>query len=343
MKMYNASFKSKQTAISYSCHLKKYSDNLPELLSLSQKEAEDKLIDFIISNKESKSWAALHNYLAAVARFYLINDIPLNLRRVNRFMPEQIKLKKDRAYEQEEILKIIELANERTRALILLLASTGVRIGALPDLTCRHLVDKGDIYKITVYENTNNEYFTFCTPECKKALDTYFEIRKRHGEIITAKSPVIREHYDKESEFAARHPRHTTRAALTVLLKDILELAGLRTRIKKTGMATSLYKKDVMLAHGFRKFFNTQLVSVRINPLIKELLMGHIHVGLEDAYYRPLEDDIQAEYEKAIDALTIDPSQRLKRELVHEKQKNTETSKILARLAKLEGEIGIKI
>jgi len=139
---------------------------------MTHREAEDKLIDFIITNKENKSWAALHNYVAAVAKFYLINDINLNLKRVNRFMPEQIKLRKDRGYKHDEILKLLELANERTRALVLLLASSGMRIGAIPLLRVGHLEDKGDVYKITVYENTNSEYFTYCTPECKRALDT---------------------------------------------------------------------------------------------------------------------------------------------------------------------------
>lgn len=87
-------------------------------------------------------------------------------------MPEQIKLRKDRGYKHDEILKLLELANERTRALVLLLASSGMRIGAIPLLRVGHLEDKGDVYKITVYENTNSEYFTYCTPECKRALDT---------------------------------------------------------------------------------------------------------------------------------------------------------------------------
>ena len=304
MKMYMASFKSKETARAYNTHLNKYSSNdLSQLLGVTQREAEDKLINFIITNKESKSWAALHNYVAAVAKFYLINDVPLNLTRVKRFMPEQIKLRKDRGYRDDEILKLLELANERTRALVLLLASSGMRIGAIPLLRVGHLEDRGDIYKITVYENTNNEYFTFCTPECKRALDTYFEIRKRHGEIINDKhSPVIREQYDKRSDFAARHPKPTTKSAITHLLVEILECTGLRATPQE---------HEVKLAHGFRKFFNTQLVSTRINPLIKELLMGHLHIGLESSYYRPQSEDIQMEYEKAIDALTIDPANRL--------------------------------
>ncbi|MGA7976451.1 MAG: hypothetical protein WB975_04385 [Nitrososphaeraceae archaeon] len=70
-----------------------------------------------------------------------------------------------------------------------------------------------------------------------------------------------------------------------------------------------------MLAHGFRKFFNTQLVTARINPHIKELLMGHLHVGLESSYYRPQEEDIQAEFEKAVDLLTVDPASRLRKKV----------------------------
>jgi integrase len=333
MEMYNASFKSKETARAYNTHLNKYAspNNLSQLLGMTQREAEDKLIHFIITNKETKSWAALHNYVAAVAKFYLINDVPLNLNRVKRFMPEHTKLRKDRGYRDDEILKVLELANERTRALVLLLASSGMRIGAIPLLRVGHLEDKGDIYKITVYENTNSEYFTFCTPECKRAIQSYFEIRKRHGEIINDKSPVIREQYDKRSEFSARHPKPTTKAATTHLLGEVLECAGLRATPQE---------HEVKLAHGFRKFFNTQLVSTRINPLVKELLMGHLHVGLEDSYYRPQEEDIQIEYEKGIDALTIDPANRLRKKVEKLEVEKTQIEALALELEKVKKAIG---
>ncbi len=241
-------------------------------------------------------------------------------------MPEQVKLKKDRGYRDYEILKLLELANERTRALVLLLASTGMRIGAIPLLRVEHLEAKGDIYKITVYENTRSEYFTFCTPECKRALDTYFEVRKRHGEIMNDKSPIIREQYDKRSDFSARHPRPTTKGAITHLLFEILECTGLRATPQE---------HEVKLAHGFRKFFNTQLVSTRINPLVKELLMGHLHVGLESSYYRPEEEDIQVEYEKAIDALTIDPVNRLRKKVEKLEVEKTQFEQLASQIEEL--------
>jgi len=103
--LYMASFKSKITAQHYLIHLNKYAKrDLSSLLRLTQRQAEDHLISFIIEHKNKDlAWGALHNYTAAVARFYLINDVTLNMQRVNRFMPEQTTIKKDRAYTSEEI------------------------------------------------------------------------------------------------------------------------------------------------------------------------------------------------------------------------------------------------
>ena len=341
--MFAASFKSKETARAYDYHLKRYCNDLEtvqdpsSLLTMTQKDAEDSLIQFIITKKDAgMSSSALNNYVAAVAKFYLINDKPINISRVNRFMPEPLKVKKDRRYEPEEILKVLELANERTRALILLLSSTGVRLGSINDLTMDELEDKGDIYKVTIYRNTRQEYITYCTPEAKKALETYFDIRRRDGEVITKKSPVIREQYNRQSPLSIQYPRHTTKAALSRILEDIIERAGLRSIQHRGGVGGSATcRKDIMLAHGFRKFFNTQLVAARVNPLIKELLMGHLHVGLESSYYRPQEEDIQMEYERAIDLLTVDPANRLRKKVERLEVEKTQFEQLAAEIREI--------
>ena len=54
------------------------------------------------------------------------------------------------------------------------------------------LEDKGDIYKVTVYRNTRQECLSYTTPKEKKALETYFDVRRRDGEVINEKSPVMR-------------------------------------------------------------------------------------------------------------------------------------------------------
>jgi hypothetical protein len=77
---------------------------------------------------------------------------------------------------------------------------------------------------------------------------------------------------------------------------------------EKAGLRT----KEVALAHGFRKFFTTQLINARINPEIREMLLGH-NIGLASCNYRPTQEEMHCEYKKAIDNLTIDPANRLQR------------------------------
>ena len=158
---------------------------------------------------------------------------------------------------------MLELASERTRALILLLASTGVRLGSISGLTMGDLEDKGDIYKVTVYRNSREEYITYTTPEARKALETYFDVRRRDGEVINDKTPIIRERSNRAKSIMQFNIPDIQPGQHTRILEDIIERAGLRTIQHKGegpgvgGSAT--FRKDIMLAHGFRKFFNTQL------------------------------------------------------------------------------------
>jgi integrase len=84
-----------------------------------------------------------------------MNDVVLDTNKIHQYLPEFRKSKKDRAYRYEEIHRLLDVADERMRAIIFLLASTGMRIGAIPGLRLRDLekVESDyDIYKITVYE-----------------------------------------------------------------------------------------------------------------------------------------------------------------------------------------------
>jgi len=67
--------------------------------------------------------------------------------------------------------------------IILLLASTGCRVGSLPGLTLGNLlkISNYGLYRITFYEGTNNEYYTFTTREAAKGIDTYLQYRQRCG------------------------------------------------------------------------------------------------------------------------------------------------------------------
>ena len=71
-------------------------------------------------------------------------------------------------------------------------------VGAIPNLRLRNLenISELGIYKITVYENTNYEYFTYCTFECAKAVNEYLKMREQYGEKLSPNSFLIREQLD---------------------------------------------------------------------------------------------------------------------------------------------------
>jgi integrase len=327
IKLFEECIKSKVTKKLYIFYLRKYMDHIGSkfnslLEDEDPKKIEQSIIDYIILLKKTKSYAAVHNYVSPVIAFYKINDIILNVDKIARFMPEQRKSKKDREYKHEEISKVLEFADERMRTIILLLASTGMRIGAIPSLRLSNLekfeieIENSKIYKITVYENDKEEYFTFCTSECAKAIDEYLEMRSRYGEKINGDTPLIREQFDIRDPFAISRPVKILSKTLTTKLTELAIRSGLRkkqilTLEENEKHLGSSFRKDVMIAHGFRKFFTTQLVNSKVNPEIREMLLGHT-IGLTSCYYKPSLDDFIIEFQKAVNNLTINEEYKLR-------------------------------
>ena len=96
--------------------------------------------------------------------------------------------------------------------------------------------------------------------------------------------------------------------------------------------------KDVQRLHGFRKFFTKQLVDSKVGPEIREMLLGH-NIGLAGTYYKPTEEDIQSEYEKAIDALTIDPANRLRKKVERLEVEASQLQRLQAAVQRLEAKM----
>jgi hypothetical protein len=65
------------------------------------------------------------------------------------------------------------------------------------------------------------------------------------------------------------------------------------------------------------------------------MLLGH-KIGLASAYYKPTEEDMQEEYEKAMDNLTIDPANRLQRKVETLEIEKTRLDRIEAKMKKME-------
>jgi integrase len=286
--------------------------NVSDLVDLLKIDAQRYIIKHMTSLREDGLASnSISVRLNSIFHFYAMNDVVLNKKKINMFKGEFSRKVIDRAYTHQEISKILQVSDLRMKVIIMLMASTGMRIGAIPSLKMRNLEKINDIYKVTAYEGARESYITFTTPECTSFIDSYLEFRQSNGEKINKDSFLIRDQFDiTDIEQIRNKSKGITLNTLRSIINTILIKAGVRT-IDHTSRHN---RKEVARAHGFRKFFTTQLVNSKINPEIREMLLGH-KIGLTSAYYRPTEEEMLHEYMKAVNNLTINEENRLKRKV----------------------------
>lgn len=314
------SLKSPSTKTMYLHHFKKFLKhynitNIETLQNLPVKELEKLLINYIEKLKiENKSHSYLNQVFCSIKHFCVMNDIRINKEKIGKFLGESRRKNTDRGYTHEEIKKILDVADLRMKSIILLMASTGIRIGAITDLKLKHLqeIDKERIFKITVYEKSKEEYYTFCSHECYSVIKSYLDYRKNNGEILDKESFLIREQFDiNDFEQIRKKSRGISICALKTNIHLLLRKAGV-TQINHNYQYGN--RNDTPMTHGFRKFWMTQAVKSKMPAEIREMLLGH-KIGLASAYYRPTEHDMLDGYFVAVDNLTIEESNRLRRKV----------------------------
>ena len=99
-------------------------------------------------------------------------------------------------------------------------------------------------------------------------------------------------------------------------MNDLLVRSGLR-KVRTEG---KVRRSHIMANHGFRKFFETNAFKAGMDHMYLRRLMGQ-KSGLEDAYLKLSEEELlegdnkHAGYVDVIDHLTIDESNKLRREV----------------------------
>jgi len=223
-----------------------------------------------------------------------------------RFLPADEGARGDRGYTDEEIHEILGFCDQRERAMVLLMASTGMRIGAITTLQLADLskIEGYNLYRITVYASSRKDrYYTFCSPECAQALDSYLDYRSRFGETLEPTSPLIREQFDVRDFFQSKRAKPMSNDGTLRIIKQLLKRSGMRS-------------KNVKQTHGFRKFAITQMIKAQMDYESREYLVGHRHSsGLGVNYDRTTEEDRLQEYLKAVNHLTINEENRLRKQV----------------------------
>ena len=158
------SLKSECTKKSYTFCIEKflgfYQKDLDQFLRLSQNEMTGLIIKYMVESKVSNQYKNLMS--ATLKHACEINDVVLNWKKIKKFINSDKTGNetngRDRAYTHEEIQKILAFCDQRIKTSFLLLASTGIRIGALQILKVGDLEKMENLYKLTVYTGDNEEY-----------------------------------------------------------------------------------------------------------------------------------------------------------------------------------------
>ena len=295
--------------------------------------------------------ATLSSFWKPVKLFCDQNDILLNWKKIRRKIPSGRQYANDRPPTREEILKILEYPDRRTKPFVLVLVSSGIRVGAFEYLRWKDIEpidNKGEVVaaRLKAYAGENDEYGTFCSGEAYRALKEWMELRAAHGEKISGDSWVARDLWAATSRVKgiasrglATYPQKLSRIGVTRLVQRAIWSAGLRT-----GLEAGKKRYEFSALHSFRKFAKTAFER-HMKSLSAEMLLGH-DIGLHANYDRLPESDLLADYLRAVSELTFlealpqAPSEEvetLKQEMqLREKQNTALLKKLLERLDKLE-------
>ncbi len=289
--------------------------NFDSLLQAPEKSIQTLLEDYAMHLKRKVSPNSVPIYFAPIELFFVMNDKMCNFKKIRKLFPAKVKKGNARGYTREEIQKILENTTSlRNRALVLLFASSGLRLGAIPDIKIRHIskIDKSS-YAILIYEDAKEEDFVFTTPEATKAIDEYLDQRKKDGEYLDQESPLIRTAYQLGITKANPCNLDTLAHIMARAIKCI-------NRVKKGN------RYDVPKDHGFRKYYATTIKNTSgITATMTEKLINHVGVvQMDGAYFTPSKELMFDAYKLAIPELTVNPNERLKNETKAKSQKISE-------------------
>ena len=274
----------------------------------------------------------LPNHTKPIKVLLDVNRVPIHWKSLNKLMPRRESKSKDRAYTREEIQKMLEVTNDITdKVIILLFSSGGFRLEAWDYFTWKDVIffKDGDSYKgasLLIYRGDPESYFTFITPEACRALELYRENWKADiGRYPKPDDPLIK---------SVRYPviRRLNQKGVRKRIDKVVSDIGLRPPLPPDEK-----RHEVQLDHGFRKYFNTMMRRAKVDYLDKEDMMGH-KIGLEKHYERYQEDDFERfpEYQKAIPFLTISDDERIRLENQKLKREKSEIQTLKEKIERIE-------
>ena len=306
-------YNNNQTKMVYKWGLKSFFNIIyPENISLESKVEKyfkeerniESDIDTFLTKINGKPPLSIRSMLNTIKNFLIENDVELPQKfwkRVNRRIKGSRALTLDEVPNNKKLRQIFTHMNAKGKALFLILASSGMRIGEALQITTDDLDLDFEPTKITIrgeYTKTGNSRFTFISSEAKEALIEWLKIREQS--LLVAKNrSTPKKHYknkyqEKDLNTKKLFPFHPFTARY--IWKNALEKAGLLKRDKTTD-------RILIHPHVLRKYFRSRMATI-IPVDIVEALIGH-EGYLTSVYRRYTQKDLAEKYLEAEHTILI--------------------------------------
>jgi len=298
------------TAVTYRSNIAGLLKNPDEFLVLARQDpvaAEKEMVLVLAEHRGKVANSTLRTKVACVKSFLDYERVNLNWRWIKKTTPPARMIASDRAPTIDEIRRLLDVCDLRLKAIVLIMVSCGLRVGAFWYLDIRDYsrLDNG-CGRLLVYRGEAEQYFTFISSETVAALEAYLGERQRAGETLIRTSPLFRESFDYDRW--GRDKLNVKRVSVHSLEETLFD-RWVQIGVKHPGEGRGEFKT----CHGFRKYFDTH-ASRGLRRDDVEYLMGHLR-----NYYRPDEPYLAKEYVKAVPYLTISEAEEVKREAEKDK------------------------
>jgi len=263
---------------------------------------------------ENKAPSTINLYYYAIRSFYDAMDIELP--RIRRPSGD-ICLEQNygRLITREELRTLVSMAPSRERALIYLMALSGMAQAEARRLTIRKFLDAAgdaigrelktveDLFEaeedlkeeiITldiVRKKVNYRYMTFIPPEATKEIINYLKER------MYGRNEKIRVRDYDRALFVKRNGEDIDRDIIVTNFRRI----GLEAGFKKKEGAYSFWR-----AHALRKYFISTIINKIGDKVLADFLAGHKISDVDRAYWYMDPEDLKRRYMKALPYLSID-------------------------------------
>jgi len=263
---------------------------------LEEKRNYEEDIEALLISLKGRPPKTVRTKIGSIKVFLVENDVELNgkfWKRISGKIKGSRAWTEDKIPSQEEFRRILNHLPLPSKALSLVLLSSGIRIGEALQLVPEDLELNEDPARIKIkgaYTKTGNPRTSFMSREAKEVLTEWLKVRDQYLVSSVSKTKLYEKDINDPRVFPWCHA-------------NAYVMWNLGLKKAKFDKIDSSTKRHVIHPHVLRKFFRTKLASV-IQVDIVEALMGH-EGYLTEVYRKYSIEDLAKFYKQGEHALLV--------------------------------------